>query len=258
MKIHLNSRQGLYEVETYGRNSITCSTKHSIFQVPTSDFKSFAGGNWNTHVSKDDMDLFLSVINPEKYKLQVQQENEILSLAARMDMIKEAVKASSIQSVVEEEDGPTKEDYEKWWRQESDKNSELNKKMRKIAHEVYSQKLDFSNFQVTKGIKFIIQQDHYDDNSYRFCWDPYGFVSNGHSDISSIFYADDYGTVSGGWIKIFEDNVILYYKSGDYGVYDDAIAIKCAKKLFPGKNIHSYAGRAWDEELDKMFFDLPF
>jgi len=259
MKIHLNSRQGLYEVETYGRNSITVSTKHSIFQVPTDDFKSFAGGNWNTHVSKDDMDLFLSVINPEKYKLQVQQENEILSLAARIDMIKEAVKASSTQSIVEEEeDGPTKEDYEKWWRQESDKNSELNKKMRKIAHEVYSQKLDFSNFQVTKGIKFIIQQDHYDDHSYRFCWDPYGFVSNGHSDISSIFYADDYGTVSGGWIKIFEDNVILYYKSGDYGVYDDAIAIKCAKKLFPGKNIHSYAGRQWDEELDKMFFDLPF
>jgi hypothetical protein len=258
MKIHLHSKQGLYEVETYGRETITCSTKHNLFQVPTSDFKSFAGGNWNFNISKEKMDLFLSVVQPEKYKLQVEQENEIITLAARMDMIKEAVKASSIQSVVEEEDGPTKEDYEKWWRQESDKNSELNKKMRKIAHEVYSQKLDFSNFQVTKGIKFIIQQDHYDDDSYRFCWDPYGFVSNGHSDISSIFYADDYGTVSGGWIKIFEDNVILYYKSGDYGVYDDAIAMKCAKKLFPGKNIHSYAGRQWDEELDKMFFDLPF
>jgi len=257
MKIHLNSRQGLYQVETYGRESITCSTKHSIFQVPTDDFKSFAGGDWNTHVSKDDMDLFLSVINPEKYKLQVQQENEIITLAARMNMITETVKASSTQSVVEE-DGPTKEDYEKWYNEKNDELNKLRNHMRKIAHEVYSQKIDFSFVQVTKGIKFIIQQNHYDDNSYRFCWDPYGFVSNSHSDISSIFYFDDYGTVSGGWIKIFEDNVILYYKSGDYGVYDDAIAIKCAKKLFPGKNIHSYAGRAWDEELDKMFFELPF
>ena len=259
MKIHLNSRQGLYEVETYGRNSITCSTKHNIFSVPTSDFKSFAGGNWNNHVSKDDMDLFLSVINPEKYKLQVQQENEIITLAARMDMITEAVKASSTPIMVEEEDdGPTKEDYEKWYNDKYDELNKLRNHMRSIAHKVYSQNLDFSNFQMTKGIKFIIQQDHYNDDSYRFCWDPYGFVSNGHSDISSIFRADDYGTVNGGWIKIIEDNVILYYKSGDYGVYDDAIAIKCAKKLFPGKNIHSYAGRQWDEELDKMFFELPF
>lgn len=266
MKIHLNSRQGLYEVETYGRETITCSTKHNIFQVPTSDFKSFAGGNWNFNVTKDEMDTFLSIVQPEKYKKQFELENEIISLAKRIDMI-DQLKASSTQPVVveEEEDEydynpqePSKKEYEKWWRQESDKNYELNNKMRKIAHEVYSQKLDFSNFQMTKGIKFIIQQDHYNDDSYRFCWDPYGFVSNGHSDISSIFYADDYGTVSGGWIKIFEDNVILYYKSGDYGVYDDAIAIKCAKKLFPGKNIHSYAGRQWDEELDKMFFELPF
>ena len=257
MKIHLHSKPGLYEVETYGRNSITCSTKHNIFSVPTSDFKSFAGGGWNTHISKDDMDLFLSVINPEKYKLQVQQENEIITFAARMDMINEAVKASSTESIVED-DGPTKEDYEKWYKRECDKNSELDGKMRSIAYKVYSQKLDFSNFQVTKGIKFIIQQNHYNDDSYRFCWDPYGFVSNGHSDISSIFRADSYGTVNGGWIKIIEDNVILYYKSGDYGVYNDAIAIECAKKLFPGKNIHSYAGRQWDEELESKFFELPF
>ena len=260
MKIHLHSKQGLYEVEKYGRNSITCSTKHNIFSVPTSDFKSFAGGIWNSDVSKDEMDLFLSVINPEKYKLQVEQENEIVTLAARIDMIRESVRAASTVTVQEDNyqsDGPTKKDYEEWWRKQTAENTNLKDKMRSIAHSVYSQKLDFSNFQMHDGIKFIIQQNHYDE-SYRFCWDPYGFVSNGHSDISSIFRADDYGTINGGWIKIIDDNVILYAKSGDYGVYDDAIATECAKKLFPGKNIHSYAGRQWDEALSNKFFELPF
>jgi hypothetical protein len=256
MKIHLHSRPGLYEVETYGRNSITCSTKHNIFQVPTSDFKSFAGGYWNDHVTKDDMDLFLSVVHPEKYKLQVQQENEIITLAARLDMITESVKASSTPTIVEE-DGPTKEDYERWYNEKYDELNKLRNHMRTIAHQVYSQNLDFSNFQMTKGIKFIIQE-HIDGDDYRFCWDPYGFVSNGHSDISSINRDTYWHTINGGWIKIIGDDVILYFKSGDYGVYDDAIATECAKKLFPTKNIHSYAGRQWDEELDSKFYELPF
>jgi hypothetical protein len=267
MKIHLNSRQGLYEVETYGRNTITLSTKHSMFQVPVDDFKSFAGGNWNFNVSKEEMDTFLSIVQPEKYKKQFELENEIISIAKRIDMIDTFNTPVTTPVVVEEEDEDdyldygqqetTKEDYEKWWRQESDKNYELNNKMRKIAHEVYSQNLDFSNFTNRKGIKFIIQQD-WSEESYRLCWDPYGFVLNYHSDISSIFQADPYGTINGGWIKVFEDDVVLYYKSGDYGVYDDAIAIECAKKLFPGKNIHSFAGRDWDDELDNKFYDLPF
>lgn len=270
MKIHLNSRQGLYEVETYGRETITCSTKHNIFQVPTTDFKSFAGGIWNNHVTKHEMDVFLSVVQPDKYKIQVEQENQILTLAARLDIIQAAVKAQQT-VVVEEEpeayeddypDGnpqePTKDEYYKWWREECDKNYELNNKMRNIARQVYSQNLNFTHFQNHKGIKFIIQQDHYDDKINRFCWDPYGFVSNGHSDISSIYRDGDWGTKNGGWIKIINNDVILYYKSGDYGVYDDTIAIECAKKLFPGKNIHSFAGRQWDQELDNKFQELPF
>ena len=120
-----------------------------------------------------------------------------------------------------------------------------------------SQNLDFSNFTNRKGIKFIIQQD-WSEESYRLCWDPYGFVSNYHSDISSIYDHKDWYTKNGGWIKVFEDDVVLYYKSGDYGVYDDAIAIECAKKLFPGKNIYSYAGKQWDDALDVQFPTLPF
>ena len=281
IKIHLNSRQGLFTVHSYNKRTITVTTKHINFTVPVSDFKSIAGGNWNFSVSKQVQDRFLQVVQPEKYALQLQQEQQIIALATAIDKQDELINQynASFSNEEEEElvhdddlydhpeyhydcddyapDEPTKEEYESWWRQESDKNDELKNKMRSIAHQVYSQNLDFSNFQNHKGIKFIIQTNN-DETEFRFCWDPYGFVSNGHSDISNIFSRDDWGTINGGWIKIIENDVILYYKSGDYGVYDDAVAIECAKKLFPEKKIHSFAGRQWDQELDDMFDDLPF
>jgi hypothetical protein len=236
------------------------------------------------------MDTFLSVVRPDEYKIQVEQENQILTLAARLDIIQAAVKAEQVVYESEEErherlerehyeamEAEQNREYEEWlneceqekanrsvieWEsiltEKDTKLQNADKKLRSIAHEVYSQNLDFSNFTNRKGIKFIIQQDHYDDKINRFCWDPYGFVSNGHSDISSIYRNGDWGTINGGWIKVFEDDVVLYAKSGDYGVYNDDIAIECAKKLFPGKNIHSFAGRQWDEELDDKFYDLPF
>ena len=268
MKIHLNSRQGLYEVETYGRNSITLSTKHNTFQVPVDDFKSFAGGNWNFNVSKEEMDTFLSIIQPEKYKKQFELENEIISLAKRIDMIDTFNTPVTAPVVVEDEDEddypdyesqePTKEDYQRWYTDNCKELDETKNKLKKIAREVYSQNLDFSDYGNRKGIKFIIQENEPEENLYRLCWDPFGFVSNYHSNISDIYYHKDWYTINGGWIKVFEDDVVLYYKSGDYGVYDDAIAIECAKKLFPGKNIHSFAGRNWDDELDQKFYDLPF
>ena len=265
MKIHINSRQGLYEVERFGRNSIMLSTKHNSFSVPCSDFKSFAGGLWNHSVTKDEMDQFLSVVRPEEYKFQVSQEDQILTLASRLDIIQAAVKAQQLVVVEEEEedqyydhDAPTYEDYKSWYERANDKADDLDRKMRNIARKVYSQNLDFTHFQVRDGIKFIIQQDHVDEHSYRFCWDPYGFVSNGHSDISSIYHDNHRGTINGGWLKIIDNNVILYAKSGDYGVYDDTVAIECAKKIFPTKQIHSFAGQEWDEKLNSKFDDLPF
>lgn len=62
MKIHLHSKEGLYTVKCYSPYSITVFTKQKEFTVPTSDFKSFAGGLWNSQVSKKDMDEFLSTI----------------------------------------------------------------------------------------------------------------------------------------------------------------------------------------------------
>tara|TARA_R110000868_G_scaffold207246_4_gene456206 strand:- start:2308 stop:3186 length:879 start_codon:yes stop_codon:yes gene_type:complete len=292
MKIHINSKPGIYEVEAYGRNSITLSTKHNTFQVPTSDFKTFAGGIWNNSIDPYDFAVFLSVVKPDQYKMQVEQEDQILTLAARLDIIQAKVKAEAEQVVHESQEeryerlerehyeaiqAEQDREHQEWMREYeqekanrsviewegmlNNKDTELQKadtKLRDIAHRVYSQKLDFSNFQMHTGIKFIIQQDHYDAKINRFCWDPYGFVSNGHSDISSIYREADWGTISGGWIKIIDNNVVLYSKSGDYGVYDDAIAIECAKKIFPGKKIHSFAGRIWDDKLDDLFNDLPF
>ena len=284
MKIHLHSRQGLFTVHSYNERTITVTTKHLNFTVPVSDFKSIAGGTWNFSVSKEEMDRFLQVVQPEQYALQLQQEEQIMALAIAIKQQDELIHQyntshSNEEEIVHDDDlydhpeyddndyqqyeddydpeDPTKEEYEHWWREESDKNDKLNNKMRSIAHQVYSQNLDFSNFQNHKGIKFIIQTDA-DESKFRFSWDPYGFVSNGHSDISSIFRADDWYTVNGGWIKIIDNNVILYFKSGDYGVYDDAIATECAKKLFPTKEIHSFAGRVWDDELGNIFFPLPF
>ena len=284
MKIHLHSRQGLFTVHSYNERTITVTTKHLNFTVPVSDFKSIAGGTWNFSVSKEEMDRFLQVVQPEQYALQLQQEQQIMALAIAIKQQDELIHQyntshSNEEEIVHDDDlydhpeyddndyqqyeddydpeDPTKEEYEQWWREESDKNDKLNNKMRSIAHQVYSQNLDFSNFQNHKGIKFIIQTDA-DESKFRFSWDPYGFVSNGHSDISSIFRADDWYTVNGGWIKIIDNNVILYFKSGDYGVYDDAIATECAKKVFPTKEIHSFAGRDWDDELGDRFFPLPF
>ena len=288
MRIHIKSKPGLYTVEAYGRNTITLSTKHNLFQVPTSDFKAFAGGLHNYSVTKQEQDMFLSVVSPDTYKIQLDLDNQIIAMAGKLDQViaEKAILDSYVPlqdrevTEVETDDDHNQylEDEHKAWLREYEQEKanrtvieweamltkkdaeleKLNTKLRDIARRVYSQDLDFSKFQMPKGIKFIIQMDHYDDNKTRFCWDPYGFVSNGHSDISSIYRDGDWGTNSGGWIKIIDNNVILYYKSGDYGVYEDAIAIECAKKLFPGKNVYSFAGREWDDELTDMFEELPF
>ena len=219
------------------------STKHTSFSVPSSDFKSFAGGLWNNSVTKDEMDQFMAVVKPDEYKIQVEQEDQILTLAARLDVIQAAVKAEVTY---------TKQESSRY-----DKYDELKDKIKATAREVYKQSLDVSRIKIKyNGIKFIIQQ--HEDETYRFCWDPYQFVENYHSNISDIYRDNNWYTMNGGWIKIINNSVILYSKSGDYGVYDDKIAIEAAKAIFPNMEIYSFAGREWDSELANMFDELPF
>lgn len=126
-------------------------------------------------------------------------------------------------------------------------NRKLTFNLNKAAQKVYNQPIDFSNYQNLEGIKFIIQVNN--ESSFRFRWDPYQFTENFHSNISDIFRYDgtDYWTVNGGWIKVIGDNVYLYSKSGDYGVFDDTVAYNAAKEVFPTKTIHCFAGAKWEE-----------
>ena len=257
MKIHLHSRQGLYTVVDYGRDSITVRTKHRTIGVPCSDFKSFAGGMW-AEATEEEQRLFLSVVNPQMLEKTLLDEASIKALANMIDVQDRVKQKVSTLFPEEEEQSPIDNlDYKKWYEEEKARSKELSKKMIDIARQVYSQDIDFSKLQFTKGIKFIIQVDH-DEAHCRFCFDPYGFVDNYHSSISEIYRSNKWYTKNGGWLKIMGNDVILYGKSGDYGVYDDIVAIEGASRIFKGKKIHSFAGRSWDEELDNMFDDLPF
>ena len=270
MKSHLNSRNGLYTVVSYDNTYITLTTaKHYAFQVPCGDFKCFAGGSNNNNVTAAESDRFLSVVNPAMFAHQQNIVNTIKEYAYKIDeldtkiaQLKDAPIHDEIDDHVEEDDidvfdALTNTQYEKWFYQKSEELIKYRDKIRISASEVYKQKLDFSDLQIHDGIKFIIQAKH-DETDFRFCFDPFGFVDNFHSSISSIYREYGYGTINGGWIKVINKNVILYYKSGDYGVYDDTIAIEAAKKLFPNHNISSYAGRQWDNELTVKYDDLPF
>jgi hypothetical protein len=76
--------------------------------------------------------------------------------------------------------------------------------------------------------------------------------------ISNIFREYNWDTINGGWIKVINNSVVLYSKSGDYGVYDDSIAIEAAKSVFPNHKIFSYAGREWDSQLSDKHDESPF
>ena len=261
MKIHLNSKQGIYTVTSYNDTYIWLVTKTlPEFKVPCSDFKTFAGGSFNNDVTAAESDKFIATVNPSMYQHQAEMTNKVMealtALSAKQDELDE--KHERIDNYNYDcFDEVTNAQYENWFHQKSNELDKYKDKMRKTASEVYKQKLDFSNLQIEKGIKFIIQQNR-EDNSYRFCFDPYGFVDNAHSMISNIFREFNWNTINGGWIRIFDKNVILYSKSGDYGVYDNAIAIEAAKSVFPNHQISSYAGREWDRQLTERYDDLPF
>jgi hypothetical protein len=269
MKIHLNSRNGVYTVKSYNNTYITVVTKRYEMQVPCSDFKCFAGGSNNHDLITAESDRFLSVVNPSMFAHQQNMINTIKEYAYKIDeldtkiaQLKNAPIHDEIDDHVEEDDfdmfdEADNKQYENWYYQKSEELNKYRDKIRISASEVYKQKLDFSDLQIHDGIKFIIQAKH-DETDFRFCFDPFGFVDNFHSSISNIYREYGYGTINGGWIKVIGKNVILYYKSGDYGVYDDNIAIEAASKLFPNHKISSYAGRQWDNELTVKYDDLPF
>jgi len=142
--------------------------------------------------------------------------------------------------------------YEKMYKEEKERYEKLSERFDTHSRELYQ---DFPNlpilsyFQETEGIKFIIKDsnDETDETDFKFFFDPYKLLPNYHSNISNCFYVEGYSVRNGGWLKVIGNDVILYGKSGDYGVYEDEIAIKAAQVVFPNKNILSFAGKSWDQ-----------
>ncbi len=291
MKIHLKTKQGMFTVVDYGRDYITLQTKLKHFTVPAHEFKCFAGGGWG-EATEHDQKLFLSVVAPHMLEKTLETEAKIKALASLIDIQEKAKQTASeyisaiaaqqgeeyentvldtsdlesdddgyddwLREVKEEEERRTPKEWNGMLSRRDEQLQDLKSKLNSIASKVYANTPDLSKYQNTKGTKFIIQVAHDDVTDCRMCFDPYCFVDNFHSSISGIYRSNKYFTANGGWLKVINDDVILYYKSGDYGVYNDATAIECAKKLFPGKNIYSYAGKQWDDALDVQFPTLPF
>jgi histidinol dehydrogenase len=121
--------------------------------------------------------------------------------------------------------------------------------IKKVQKEVTAQLSELpilKDYQNEKGIKFIIQKN-YKTDEYRFCFDPYQLGANFHSTLSEFFRQENWGTINGGWLKMIGNVLTLYAQSGDYGVYNNEIAINAAKLVFPNKEIRSFAGMQWSD-----------
>lgn len=273
MKIHLHSKQGLYTVVHYNSNTILVETKNSSFRTPVSDFKSLAGGSWNFNVSKEEQDKFLNTVAPKIIETAKAKTDVIIKHIETLQETDEAIEDyyndpanymddESHYDYSEEDykelyDDEFSYDYEELYNNANKELISLQQKMNSIAKDVYSHNLNFDYYQNWDGTKFIIQYNSIEER-YRFRWDPFKFRHNFHSAISDLYSDTHWPTVNGGHIRVINNDVILYGKSGDYGVYEDKIAIEAVKEIFSNKNIYSYAGRHWDDELTDKFMQLPF
>jgi len=228
----------MYTVVSYDNTYITLTTaKHYAFQVPCSDFKCFAGGFNNSNISTEETDRFLATVNPSMFAHQEKMTNNII----------EAIKALQTESVVKDEEELKRVQREL---------TALKDKALEDAREVYRYTIPHNEFRLIRPIKFIIQENVL-DGTLRFKYDPYGFVDNYHSALSHLFKEADWSTINGGWIQCVHGKIILFGKSGDYGVYDDTIATELASKLFTEKIVFSHAG-AEMLDISHLYDDIPF
>ena len=268
IKIHLKSRQGVYSVFSIGKDTMTCQTAHYSFRVPKSDFKCFAGDYKPTEKQANYFLALLSESNLQyqldavKNKLQNKMINDLRQLKENEANIKYKIDGyyDSLEKNLDfltKKLAIQKEEHEKEMEEKMKEILDNSDEMRKFkfnkAVEIYQYPIDLSNFMNRDGIKFIIQERK---TNYRMFFDPFKFVANYHSSLNQITESirretmgQYWSTINGGWLKVIDDVVILYGRSGDYGVYDDDIAIECAKKLFPGKEIYSYADCRYDHGM---------
>jgi hypothetical protein len=178
---------------------------------------------------KDSIEM---VVTSLKVKQQLQDAND--ELHYKIDSVKE-----------------NNTDWEKHFRKECENSQKLKDQLNNHASKLYADLTELpilKNYNNDKGIKFIIQRNHV-INEHRFCFDPYELGANFHSQLSEFFRKENWSTINGGWMKVINNEVILYKSSGDYGVYDDTIAMNCAIKIFPNKIISSFSGKEWTDTL---------
>ena len=222
----------------------------------TNKFVYFSDG---THMSYSDF---------HKYKQDLRKELQLITATELKDSIQMVVisleEKQRLEELLEELENTKAEiryeidsikenaiDWEKYYREQCDKTGEISKKLNDHASNLYADLEELpilKNYTNDKGIKFIIQRN-YVTNEHRFCFDPYELGANFHSQLSEFFRKENWGTINGGWMKVINNEVILYKSSGDYGVYDDTIAMNCAIKIFPNKIISSFAGKEWVDTL---------
>lgn len=205
------------------------------------------------HSYKQDLRKELQLVTATELKNSIQMVVVSLEEQQRLEKLLEELENTKAEILYEIDS--IKEnaiDWEKYYREECDKTGEINRKLNDHASKLYADLAELpilKNYTNDKGIKFIIQRN-YVTNEHRFCFDPYELGANFHSQLSEFFRKENWGTINGGWMKVINNEVILYKSSGDYGVYDDTIAMNCAIKIFPNKIISSFAGREWNDIME--------
>lgn len=158
----------------------------------------------------------------------------------------------------------TKTDWESYYRKEWTAHDKTKDKLMSVTTKLYKNLASLPDLNLldtgNNGIKFIIQGT--EDDDYRFCFDAYQIQPNFHSSISLMFRDNKYYTRNGGWMKIIGNTLVLFYQSGDYGIYDNDIAIEAARKIFPTMEIKSYAGLTLEQVMEILSptdeRELPF
>jgi len=200
------------------------------------------------HRYKQDIRNELAIVHAKEFKDSIEV---ILQSAKEREALEETLynleqEIDSLQHAIHLND---EHDWEQSFIRERDSHDKTKNILVKHARTLYKDlsKLPvLNNYQNSKGIKFIIQEN-YKTNEYRFCFDPYELGPNFHSNLSDYYREEHWATINGGWLKVIDNRVTLYARSGDYGIYDSTIAIATAKVIFPGKEILSYPDQNWGE-----------
>jgi hypothetical protein len=238
MKIHIHSREGLYNVDFYTNAELHLSTAKYQFRVPASDFKGLAGGLWNFNLSQEETNAFYETINPGYLDALDAGLNQILELMQGIDP------KTNNEYLGEQEDPNYRVMFEDAAKELSASKKNEFDLIKLIYSDLSKIDLDQLNFDENGGIKFIIQESM-DECSYRLKFDPHRFKDNMHSTLSFLFMENGWGTISGGWLKIIGRTVYLYGKSGDYGVFEGKVAKKAFEVLYPKYTVVSIPSATW-------------